>query len=174
LAETRFITVPPVYWQPAHLCILSPYKDIRFAEAVLEKRLGDITPDLILRNANNRELFVEIAITHKSAPEKIHKLVARGASALECHLPECEVVTREAIRQVLQRTSGTKLWLFNAKAAAKRRDQFGDEADGLHRTYKPIVERYAYFPVETFPELMPSPKVPRAKRRSRGWTCQLE
>jgi hypothetical protein len=148
LAQTKSLTVPPVYWRPGTGYILHPYKDVRFSEARVENRLGEIVPDLILRTPRDRELFVEIVVSHKASQEKIHKLVSMGTSAVELYLPRCQVLTHKEVRQALHTTGGKKLWLYNAQAGSRRRIILGADGDGPHLSYSQVPRYYAYFPVE--------------------------
>ena len=133
LANTKLLTVPPVYWKPETGCALYPYRDVRFTEAKVEHRLDNMVPDVVLHNTQGRELLVEIVVTHRASQNKIHTLVSNGISAVEVHVPKCDVLNFEIVQQALQTTAGQKLWLCSSKAWDFRRKVFGIED---HRTQR--------------------------------------
>lgn len=79
---------------------------------MLERRLGDIVPDVIVRKAG-RELLVEIAVTHRCDEEKIGRIRSLNIAALEIDLSR---LPRDAPREVVERAimrDATRQWLFN-------------------------------------------------------------
>lgn len=86
----------------------------RFDAAVLERRLGAIIPDVIVRRAD-RELIVEFCVTHACDATKIAKIMSLGTAAIEIHLsglaPNAARAELEAA--ILERAS--RRWLHNPK-----------------------------------------------------------
>lgn len=84
-----------------------------FADAVLEKRLGEIVPDVVLVTADGRRLIVEVLVTHACDAEKIAKIRAGAVSAIEVDLSAYRTQGSEAaVRNALLRTA-PRTWLFN-------------------------------------------------------------
>ncbi len=84
-----------------------------FADAVLEKRLGEIVPDVVLVAADGRRLIVEVLVTHACDAEKIAKIRAGAVSAIEVDLSAYRTQgTEAAVRNALLRTA-PRTWLFN-------------------------------------------------------------
>lgn len=119
-----------------------------FEDARLEKRAGDIVPDVVL-TVKGRELIVEILVTHACDEEKISKIREAGVSALEIDLSSYRhAETEEAVAEALIGGPGRgapREWLYNAKVDAdsqrlavqrarqQARDQARKEADRRDR-----------------------------------------
>lgn len=93
----------------------------KFDEVRLERRLGDIVPDVILR-AGPRELLVEVYVTHRCDEAKIEKIRLGGTSAMEVDLSQLR--TSQDPKQVaaaLLRVA-PRDWLYNpfVDATAKK------------------------------------------------------
>lgn len=100
--------------------ILQPSVSYVFDEAALECRLGEIVPDVIVRKGE-RELVVEIFVTHACDKAKVSKLRARGLSAIEIDLSRLPHdapldVVREHVLALAPRR-----WLANMRLAAKEK-----------------------------------------------------
>lgn len=88
-------------------------KDFQFARAELEKRAGEIIPDVQLTAPDERRLVVEVLVTHACGPEKIERIRARAVSAVEVDLSDwktCEDA-KEIARALL--TQAPRVWFFN-------------------------------------------------------------
>jgi hypothetical protein len=88
----------------------------RFDAAVLEKRVGAVTPDVIVRRAN-RELMVEFCVTHACSASKIAKIEQLGLAAIEIDL---SALAHRASRHELEDAiliQAPRRWLHNPKLA---------------------------------------------------------
>lgn len=127
----------------------------RFASARLEKRAGSIIPDVVLVDANGRELIVEILVTHACDEVKIAKIREQGTPALEIDMgmfrkAESEEIIVSALIGANPLGRAPREWLHNpkieragdllteklARAAAKRKA-------GLERRARSIVRAAA-------------------------------
>ncbi|MGN6554034.1 MAG: hypothetical protein ACTHLW_09965 [Verrucomicrobiota bacterium] len=150
LAKTPLLTVPAVYWKPDTGYMLYRQTNVEFKDVHVEKHLGDIVPDILLKTSRGQELIVEIAVTHKVTQTKIHRIIARQVSALEIHLPRAAILDFDLVRSALLTSRAQSFWIYNTKAGEFRRQVFSGRGDGSHRTYVLCSQYYAYFPVETF------------------------
>jgi hypothetical protein len=85
-----------------------------FDDARLERRLGDIVPDVIVRKGDH-ELLVEIAVTHFCDEEKAGRIRHLGVAAIEIDLsalPRNPDPT--TIRQAIL-TSAPRDWIYNPR-----------------------------------------------------------
>jgi len=116
----------------------------RFDAAVLENRLGDIIPDVIVHKGD-RDLLIEFAVTHECGPEKIARIRARGISAIEIDLSELpRDVSRDGLEYAILVTAPRK-WLNNPKLAEgeaylesrrqRRAEALARRAASLRRAY---------------------------------------
>jgi hypothetical protein len=123
----------------------------KFDRARLEKREGMIVPDVML-TAGDRELIVEIRVTHACDDRKIAKIRAMGKSALEIDLSnhrtaDCEKLVAAALIGTDPLMRAPRHWLFNTivddaslhlAADIRRR-----EAEGEMRRAKAAADRKA-------------------------------
>jgi hypothetical protein len=86
LAERKCLTIPPVeVTRGGRRMIKHRGGKFLFESAVLEKRTGDIIPDVVVRKGDI-ELIVEMFVAHRCSEEKIAKFAALDVSALEIDL----------------------------------------------------------------------------------------
>jgi hypothetical protein len=107
-----------------------------FDEVRVEQRMGQIVPDLILRKGE-RQLIVEVFVTHRCGPEKIEKIRAANTSALEVDLSAYRRCADEATIARAFLDTAKRTWLYNprqAKAAAVLHDRIkAEEAEAEAR-----------------------------------------
>jgi hypothetical protein len=85
-----------------------------FDAAVLERKLGDIIPDVIVRKGD-RDLLVEFLVTHACDATKIGKLRQMDAAAIEIDLSGLpRDISREGIEEAILAKAPRK-WLHNPK-----------------------------------------------------------
>jgi hypothetical protein len=86
----------------------------RFDAAVLEHRLGPVVPDVIVRRAD-RDLLVELHVTHACGPDKIARIADLGLAAVEIDLSRLphSVPRRELEDAIL--LHAPRQWLHNPK-----------------------------------------------------------
>ncbi|WP_334317922.1 competence protein CoiA family protein [Methylorubrum extorquens] len=114
LASRLALVLPPLQiLGETQLSMREPY---RFDAAVLERRMGAIIPDVILRRAN-RDLMVEFCVAHACPANKIAKIEQLGIAAVEIDLSE---LAHRASRQELEDAiliQSPRRWLHNPKIA---------------------------------------------------------
>ena len=88
----------------------------QFDNVVLEKKLSDIVPDILIwRSSNGKKLIIEIAVTHFVDNEKREKIKRLGISALEIdlsQLPKMEF-DRNILKGIIIERIDSKSWLHN-------------------------------------------------------------
>lgn len=85
-----------------------------FDEAVLEHRLGEIVPDVIVRRGE-RELLVEFAVTHVCGPKKIDRIALMDIGAIEIDLSGLpRDVSRDGLEEAILDAAPRK-WLHNPR-----------------------------------------------------------
>lgn len=118
---------------PEREAIVEPWKRIRFDEVFLEQTLGNIVPDVRLTKSD-RQLFVEIRITHKVDKEKLAKIKDRNVATIEYDFSKYKgTIDRQAIRRALVETyvpkgQGRGTWIYHPKEE--------ETVDRLTRAYR--------------------------------------
>jgi hypothetical protein len=103
-----------------------------FDAALLESRLGEIVPDVIVRKGE-RHLLVEFRVTHACDGAKIARIVAMDAAAIEIDLSRLPRDTSRADLEAAILTTAPRKWLHNPKlrAAEIDLDRRGRERDTI-------------------------------------------
>ena len=125
LAKEKRITLPSVHIQfnsdGPSLQRAGP-KTYRVDSVREEKKIGNIKPDLILTIAQ-RELIVEIFVTHKVDSQKIQKIRELGMSAIEINLRTApRYITKEALTELIVDGVDNKKWLNNERVNIERKE----------------------------------------------------
>lgn len=91
------------------------------SDVILEKKVSDIIPDIILVRGEQRVL-VEIAVTHFIDEEKQQKIEKLGLPVLEVDLSDLrtEQLNREELRTRLLTTPEKKKWMFLPTSQARQ------------------------------------------------------
>jgi len=113
LSETKEIMLPG-YFIGREL-IQSQFV-FKFAECIVENRLGSIIPDICLVADNGRRLIVEIAVTHFCDEIKIQKIKELNISCIEIDFSKFryyDCVKDSDIKKHIESVSA--VWLFNKK-----------------------------------------------------------
>ena len=93
---------------------VSPEREVSFDRVVLERRVGNVIPD-ILAYKDNRPLMIEITITHGIDDEKFEKLEKLGISTLEIDLSDMDTdFDPEFLRNQIINSIESKYWVYNA------------------------------------------------------------
>lgn len=113
LERTKKILLPAIEAEEAGRRIVTrPAGMFQFEDVRLEKRFGDIVPDVIVR-AGSRELLVEVFVTHRSDDTKIKKIRASAVSAMEVDLSALRTSQdRNEVAAALLRAA-PRVWLYN-------------------------------------------------------------
>ena len=88
-----------------------------FDAALLESRLGEIVPDVIVRKGE-RHLLVEFLVTHACDEAKIARIVAMDVAAIEIDLSGLPRDTSRADLEEAILTTAPRKWLHNPKLRA--------------------------------------------------------
>lgn len=117
LARRLALRLPAVEGHHAgRIHVMHPATEIAFLSARLERRLGDIVPDVVLELPRS-ELIVEIRLTHACDDAKVAKLAAEQRAGIEIDLRRFRHATEADLEEAVCRTAPRR-WLFNRKHAA--------------------------------------------------------
>lgn len=97
--------------------------DFEFDRAVLEKRDGEVVPDVVCFKGKRR-LHVEFMVTHPCGPEKIERIRRMGVGAVEIDLSGYRDVPLDELASAILSEAPRK-WLHNPKSSAAR-DKLAD------------------------------------------------
>ena len=118
LEKHKRLVLPPVVAKVGgRMTSLHGETDMEFDEATLERRLEGVIPDIILRK-DDRDLVVEILVTHRVDAEKVAKLKAMRLPGVEIDLSR---LPRDASRDEIEKaviSHSPRIWLWNAKIEA--------------------------------------------------------
>ncbi len=95
-------------------------REMIFDAVRLERRIGHIVPDVVL-TIGERELLVEVFVTHRCDTEKIEKIRAAGLPTLEIDLSRCRGMSPEEIEHELIE-GAPRRWIFNRRIEDATRD----------------------------------------------------
>jgi Competence protein CoiA-like family len=89
-------------------------KQVNFERVELEQWAEDIRPDIVA-SLGDRQLFIEVAVTHFVDGEKLGKIKRRGVSTIELDLAQHHRTqwTWTKLREILFSSTLEKNWLFN-------------------------------------------------------------
>jgi len=110
--------------------------DFEFDDAILEKRDGEVVPDVVCLKGKRR-LHVEFMVTHPCGPEKIERIRRMDVGAVEIDLSGHRNVPLDEIAAAILSEAPRK-WLHNPKSTAARRT-----LDEMERTRVAGIEREA-------------------------------
>jgi len=112
----RRIRLPAVHTYVGSRSVqLHPEQMVEVDQVHLEKRRGDIVPDVVL-DLRGRSLFVEIAVTNLVGLEKEEKIKEIGISAIEIDLSNLDrQIGLDSLKSILIDDAGRKRWIHNAK-----------------------------------------------------------
>ena len=124
LAVRKEIVLPAVEIHFAHTSrrtAIAAQRRYLIESAAVERKLGSIVPDLIVR-IKGRELLVEVTVTHGVDGDKLKKIRELGVSCVEIDLSDTErELTREELEKIVVDDVGHKRWLLNVRAEEERR-----------------------------------------------------
>lgn len=101
------------------LCLFNS-QTIPIESVVLEKKEGDIIPDLIV-NYRGTKLLLEIYVTHKLDEEKIEYLSNKEISCIEIDLSKApRDLDYDSIKNLVLNETSNKSWIYNKKSNAKK------------------------------------------------------
>ncbi|WP_321820807.1 MULTISPECIES: competence protein CoiA family protein [unclassified Burkholderia] len=90
-------------------------RPIPYLEPRLEVRIGEIVADAVI-TAQDRELIVEVAVTHKVDDEKLRKFARMQTPAIELEAWKLDrAVDWSSIRLFVSKSVESRKWLFNPR-----------------------------------------------------------
>ena len=95
-------------------------REMTFDAVRLERRIGHIVPDVVL-TVGERELLVEVFVTHRCDAKKIEKIRAAGLPTLEIDLSKCRGLSPEEVELELVETA-PRSWIFNRRIEEVKRE----------------------------------------------------
>jgi hypothetical protein len=102
--------------------LIADQMQIRLDEVLLEKSIGDITPDIIVK-AKGQSLLIEIYVTHKIDETKYLKIRELGISTLEIDLSKIHnEITYKELETILLSNNANKKWIYNKVQEQCRED----------------------------------------------------
>jgi ssDNA-binding Zn-finger/Zn-ribbon topoisomerase 1 len=119
LEKHKRIVLPPVYLNNSDRLIFPP-TEVAFDKVVLEKRLNNIIPDIIVF-IRGKPLLIEIAVTHFVDKFKESKILALGYSAIEINVKSLfntayhKVFGYRDFEKLLIEETNFKRWVNNLK-----------------------------------------------------------
>jgi hypothetical protein len=113
IEEAKYIVVPEVIaWYSVFFKDISPVKQIYFDSVALERRVGNIIPDIIAY-INGKQLMIEITVTHRINDIKREKIKKLGISALEIDLSGIDYLDPEQLQYEVLSGINCKRWIYN-------------------------------------------------------------
>ena len=140
LADREEIVLPAVeihFPYSSRRTEVAPQRCYRIESVAVERKLGSIIPDLIVR-ISGRTLLVEVTVTHGVDSEKLRKIRELGVSCVEIDLSDAErELAREELEKIVVNGGGHKRWLYNARAEKERRTMLSEATllPSVHRGF---------------------------------------
>ncbi len=115
-----------------------------FINVVLEKRLGDIRPDIIAYTSSQVSILIEIAVTHFSNAEKKKIIRDLGLYAIEIDLSKINYqISEDELTKLIIEDIKNKKWLSNpdaVNAKVELRDRLKKKIDDANQKIKSILQ----------------------------------
>lgn len=152
LSKAKTIMIPAVYVKfPGSYKddeLISESKEIGIDHVELEKRFGDIIPDIVVY-AGGKQLFIEIFVTHKVDDNKLKKLKQAAISTIEIDLSKkAETISTDELTEVLLHNIDTKTWLYNV-VSQKYFQRFYEISEQKELIHRGLAIHVDYCPVRT-------------------------
>ncbi|MBR1763449.1 MAG: topoisomerase DNA-binding C4 zinc finger domain-containing protein [Eubacterium sp.] len=92
---------------------ISDAKEITFDRIVLEKKQGDIIPDVI-GYVGNKKIYIEIFVTHAIDENKLKRIKSENISTIEIDLSDIDRnISKEELTEMLLKDNPAKKWIYN-------------------------------------------------------------
>lgn len=118
ISENMQINIPALYLTfpgTGRKMLLEDEQIFNVFEVILEKRINDIIPDILLVTDIGK-IIVEIFVTHQIDDEKKKKIKKLNIPTIEVDLSKFEKnLTREELQEVLLTQTDKKRWIYNGK-----------------------------------------------------------
>jgi Competence protein CoiA-like family len=126
LKKYKYINLPPVNVEfpnsPKKDWIINDKYKVIPERIILEKKLGEIVPDIVIYY-KNVPLIIEIVVTHDVSSEKLSKIHEMGISALKIDLSKNNRSFKDddLVETIVDKIDN-KTWLYNIKASKTLKD----------------------------------------------------
>jgi len=118
-----------------------PKKSVKLEKASIERRTGDIVPDVIC-SLLDRELLVEFRVTHGCSPEKLERLKQMDAAAIEIDLSAFRSDPLSKLEQVILHKAPRR-WLHNGRAVERGRLLLQERKRKIEQRLRSDAEKFA-------------------------------
>jgi hypothetical protein len=121
IEEAKHIFIPQVSaGYRGYYTEIAKEKKLAFDNVVLERKVGEIVPDIIAY-IGNRPLMIEITVTHGIDDEKYDKIEQLGISTLEIDLSQLETnFDPETLYNEIITSTAHKYWIYNSVAEKEK------------------------------------------------------
>lgn len=93
---------------------ISNEKFLELDNVVLEKKQGEIIPDVIAY-CGNKKLYIEIYVTHKIDDNKRNRIIKDDVSTIEIDLSEVDrYISKDMLKKILLEETAQKQWIYNS------------------------------------------------------------
>lgn len=150
ISEVKRFYVPDIYvhFNNKSKELLEPGKELIVDAVELEKKSGDIIPDIIVYSGSSK-LYVEIAVTHEVDEAKQTKIKEQDVSTIEIDLSKFDrSITREELKSYLLGDIDEKRWVYN-KAENYALQKFKENAKYKDSIARGMAIHVDYCPLET-------------------------
>lgn len=115
IAEAGKIMVPSIYGKYKGKALkIYDAMPIAIRNAVVEKRIGELIPDVILECSNGQYLVIEIYVTHKVDEQKLLKLRELSIAAIEIDLSTKDrLLSKDDLMEILLEEDLARYWLID-------------------------------------------------------------
>lgn len=118
ISENGIIQVPALYLtfpETGKKELVEPEKVLRVSEVILEKKLDNIIPDILLITDIGK-IIVEIFVTHEIDLEKKKRIKALGIPTIEIDLSKIDRnISERDLQEILINKNEYKSWIYNGK-----------------------------------------------------------
>ena len=118
ISENGIIQVPALYLtfpETGKKELIEPEKVLRVSEVILEKKLDNIIPDILLITDIGK-IIVEIFVTHEIDLEKKKRIKALGVPTIEIDLSKIDRdISEQDLQEILINKNEYKSWIYNGK-----------------------------------------------------------
>ena len=116
LQRAKRIMLPAVYLNDKNRSedwLISKPKEIIIDHVDVEFRTNDIIPDIVV-HSKNKQLFIEIFVTHRIDEQKLNKIKKASVSTIEIDLSKIEDISSEQLENILINDIDHKRWAYNS------------------------------------------------------------
>lgn len=118
--------------------VVFPSRRVRVTASSTETPIAELVADVVLMSGS-RKLLVEICVTHAVDRAKLRKVRRFGMSMIEIRLsPDDAMLTRDALRTLLQGDRARKSWLFSPQQRPAEAEWLGYRRAASRERRRPL------------------------------------